>query len=264
MKSIYGWITRHTGLCKGILFFILTGFTLYTTGLPYVSFISIYLIDLALWFLGNRLIAAAPGKLARDANEQLTQHCDPYPLLELMDQMAGWNLPGYQQQVAQMDYAAALRETGRYHKALEVLESIHIDKFPGTSPYVKYIYYHNLCDVLYLLDHKDEARIWYKKSLQLYEDIPPIKVKEALSNTYDLMAAEVLHYEGNHEEALHKVSQIKLLSPRNILDAAMLAAKCHIALQQPEQAREKLQYIIEHGNRLYAVEEAKSLLETLI
>ena len=264
MKSVNYWIARHTGLCRILLFFGLAGFSFFAASLEYVSFISIYLIDLALWFLVGRLIATAPVKLAREAHEQLSEQCDPSPLMELMEQMITWNLPGHQHQVAQMDYAVCLRETGRYHKAAEVLDSIHIDKFPGTAPYVKYVYYHNLCDILYLLDRKEEARIWHKKAQQIYDDIPATKAKQSLTHTHDMMAAEVLYYEGNYEEALDMVSRIKLPAPRNILDAALLAAKCHIALEEPEKAREKLSYITEHGSKLHIATVANELLETLI
>ena len=263
MKSVNYWIAKHGRLCKVILFLGLIAFSLLASASEYVSFLSVYLIDLALWLFGGRLISNAPVKLAREAHEQLSLHCDPVPLTELMEQMLTWNLPGNQHQVAQMDYAVCLRETGRYQKAAEVLQSIHIDKFPGTNPYIKYVYYQNLCDILYLLDRKDEARIWYRKSQEIYNDIPGTKTKEVLTHTHDMMDAEVLYYVGNPDLALQMVSRIKLPTPRNILDAAMLAAKCHIALDEPEKAREKLNYIAEHGNKLHIAEEASSLLETL-
>ena len=59
-------------------------------------------------------------------------------------------------------------------------------------------------------------------------------------------------------------ARIKLPAPRNILDAALLAAKCHIALEEPEKAREKLSYITEHGSKLHIATVANELLETLI
>lgn len=263
MKSVFRWVARHGGLCKLILLLGLVAFSLYAARFEYVSFLSVYLIDLVLWFLLSRFIATAPAKLARESHEQLSQHCDPYPLLEQMEQMLDWNLPGIQHQVVQMDYAVALRETGHYQKAAEVLESIHIDKFPGTTPYVKYVYYHNLCDILYLLDRKEEARIWFKKSLEIYGDIPSGKARQSLTQTHDMMAAEVLYWDNEPYEALRQVAKIKLPAPRNILDAALLAAKCHLRLDEPEKAREKLRYIIEHGNKLHIVEEAKILLESI-
>jgi tetratricopeptide (TPR) repeat protein len=263
MRSFYSWIARHGGLCRIFLFFALISFTLYASQFEYVSFISIYFIDLLIWFLVGRFLAVAPANLTRAPLEQLNQHCDPYPFLEEMERQLTWNLTGWQHQIIQIDYAVALRETGQYHKAAELLESINIDKFPGMTPNFKYIYYHNLADILYLLNRREEARIWYKKSLQIYDDIPNVKAKQPIIYTHDMMAIEVLHYEGEYAEALQKVARINCPTPRNLLDAALLAAKCHLALEEPEKAREKLQYVIDKGNRLYIVEEAKALLETI-
>lgn len=263
MNSVYRWISEHSGLCRILLFLLLMAFTVYAASFEYVSFLSIYLIDLAIWFILGRFIAIAPAKLLREPEQYYQQHCDPHPMKEELERQLSRKFDGSQRQAMEIDYAVALRAIGDYRQAAEILENVNIDKFPGTNPYLKYVYYHNLCDILYVLGRTGEAQVWHRKSCQIYRDLPESKAKQQLTPTHELMAAEIHHYEGRHEDALRKVSLIRLIHPKMVLDGAMLAAKCHIALGEPEKAAEKLNYIITHGNKLYMVEEAKALLDTL-
>ena len=263
MKSFYRWISEHPGLCKILLLLLLLAFSFYAATLESVSFLTVYLIDLLIWFIAGRFIATVPLKLLQEPLHQLDQQGDPYPLMEELNAQLSRKFDGTQRQLLEMYRALTLRECGQPYKALETLENINIDKFPGTSPVVKYMYYHNLADLCYLQDRKDEGRIWVRKYRQIYNDLPAGKGKQELASAYEMMECEVLYHEGDLEEALKKVSWLKLTDLRMVLDGAMLAAKCHIALGEPEKAREKLQYILDHGNKLHIVQEATEILETL-
>lgn len=263
MRSFYRWIFEHTGLCRVLLFFGLCGLAFFLSSFSYVSFLTVYLIVLGLWFLVGRFIANAPLKLFREPVEQLNHNCDPYPLMEETQRQLQRKFDGPHRQMMEFNHAAALRETGQFYKAMDILENLNIDKFPGTSPFSKYTYYHNLCDLCYVLDRKEEGRIWHRKANQIYEDLPPVKPKQELEATHALLEAEILYYDGNPDEALRKTAKIQLSHRKMILDAAFLAARCHIALEEPEKAREKLCYIMENGNRLHITEQAGELLESL-
>lgn len=263
MRSFYRWVFEHSGLCRLLLLMALGAFSFYAATFPYTDFLVIYLIDLAIWFLAGRFIASAPFKLLEEPNRHLNENCDPYPMLEELRSMLDRNMVGPQHQLLEINYALCLRETGEYHHAAEILENLNIDKFPATDPLSKYTYYHNLCDIQYLLGNDAEARIWARKFRQIYQDIPMTKAKQALTCIHDLMDAEILYYEGNFEHALRKVAWIKLENKRMVVDGAMLAAKCHIALEEPEKAKEKLQYVLDNGNKLHVAQEASQLLESL-
>jgi hypothetical protein len=77
------------------------------------------------------------------------------------------------------------------------------------------------------------------------------------------MESEILYYEGDYSNALRKVAWIKLPHRKMVVEGAFLAAKCHLALEEPEKAREKLNYVVHNGNKLHIVQEANALLETL-
>ena len=263
MRSFYRWVFEHTFFCRTLLFFVLAGFTVYALSFPYVDFLTIYLVDLALWFVVGRFIATAPFKLMKEPQRILNEDCDPYPMLEEIGHQLSREFDGPQRQLLEIDQAVAYRDIGEYQKAAQLLEGINIDKFPGLTPFSKYVYYHNLADICYVVGNIEEARIWTRKFRQIYHDLPMTKYKQTLTATHDLMEAEILYYEGDYEKALRKVAWIQLNNKRQVLDGAFLAAKCHMALEEPEKAREKLQYIVDNGNKLYIVQEAQQLLDTL-
>lgn len=263
MKSIYRWIANNTGFCRGIMLLGLGAIMFYAATLENVPIMSVYLFVVVIWFFVARFISMASSKLMEEPAAICDQQCDPYPLLDTLKQMLDRKQNPAQQQMTQINYALALRLIGENHQCADILEKINIDRFPGTSPYSKFIYYNNLSDVLFLLGRELEAKIWQKKSMQIYNDLPANKMKQQFDHTVQLAEAEDLYRAGDYDLSLRKAAWIDCRSTRQLLDTALLAAKCHIALEETEKAREKLQYIIDNGNKLHIVEEARQLLETL-
>lgn len=263
MKTIYRFVAEHPGICRACLYLGLFSFTFAAMGNEHTSFLSVYLLDLALLFLGSRFINVAPGKLLQDPLAILDSQCDPYPFLaEAERQMARRDLSP-QRQVTELQYATALRMVGQNQKCAEILENINIDRYVGVTPQMKFMYYNNLSDVLFTLNRTLEAQIWHKKAKRIYEDMPEGKAKQSLTHVVQISEADDLYYRRDYDLALRKVAWINCQSQRCLMDAALLAAKCHIALEEPEKAREKLNYVVQHGNKLHIVQEAKELLETL-
>ena len=263
MKSIYRWIANNTGLCRGFMFLGLGVILFYSATLENVPFTGVYLFVIILWFFMARFISMATSKLMEEPAAICDQQCDPYPLLDTLKQMLDRKQNPAQQQMTEINYALALRLIGETYQCADILEKVNIDRFPGTSPYSKFIYYNNLSDVLFLLGRELEAKIWQKKSMQIYNDLPANKMKQQFDHTVQLAEAEDLYRAGDYELAIRKAAWISCKSKRQLLDTALLAAKCHIALEETDKAREKLQYIADNGNKLHIVEEARQLLETL-
>ena len=263
MKSFYRWITEHSGLCRGIVLLGLAAFLFYASMLEHVSLLTVYFIGLIFLFIFNRFLSLAAGKVMEEPFALCDQECDPYPLLDALRQMAAKQQNSPQQQSAQINYAQALRLVGENYRCADILTQINIDRYPSTNICTKFIYYTSLADVLFALDRDQEAHIWHRKAMQIYNDLPENKLKHQLDAEVQLSAAQALYRAGDHVTALQKVAWINCKNKRQLLDAAMIASKCHIALEEPEKAREKLQYIIDNGNKLYIVEEARGLQETL-
>ena len=66
MNSVYRWIADHAGFCRICLFLLLGAFTFYAATLEHINFVTIYLLDLAVWFAAGRFFTMAPLKLMEE------------------------------------------------------------------------------------------------------------------------------------------------------------------------------------------------------
>lgn len=263
MKAIQRWIANHPRLCKFLMAFFVTFLCYALLDSNTFSFSSRFLITFSLLFSGFLTINTMPEQLMREPLEILEQQCDPYPFLEEMERQMPLIQENFQGQLTTINYAMALVQTGQNEKALETLESINIDRFPSASPFAKFIYYNNLCDVMIRMERFSEADIWYRKAQAIFQDLPNNKLKQRLDRTAQMNEIEALYRDQDYTAALRKLSRIPCITQRSLMEAALLAARCNLGLEESEKAREKLQYVIDHGNRLACAEEAKRLLEKL-
>lgn len=263
MKAIYRWITKHPRLSKYIAVFVVTVFCFVVLDPNIYSFGTRFLIIFCLLFSCLLTINTIPDKLLREPLEILEQQCDPYPFLEEMERQMSLIQENFQGQLTSINYAMALVQTGQNEKALETLESINIDRFPTASPFAKFIYYNNLCDVMMRMERFAEADIWYRKAQAIFQDLPNNKLKQRMDRTAQMNEIEALYRDQAYSTALRKLSRIPCNTQRSLMEAALLAARCNLGLEEYDKAREKLQYVIDHGNRLACVDEAKNLLEKL-
>ena len=263
MKSIYRWLTCHPKLAKLLIAIAVTIFALIFLNPKFFSPLIRYVIVFFMLFYGFLFVNTAPEKLIREPVMIWEQQCDPYPFLEELERQLPLCKENLQGQLTHINYAMILGQVGQYEKALAEMQRINIDRFPATAPVVKYIYYNNLCDTLTKLERFDEAEIWYRKACQIYEDLPSNKLKQKLSYNVQMNEIEEMYREKDFSGALRKLSWLSCETQRSVMDAALLAARCNLALEEQEKAKEKLQYVIDHGNRLYCVDIAKELLNTM-
>lgn len=263
MKTIQRWIADHPGPSKLIMAVMITVFCFIFLDPNVFSFGIRYLLIFLMLFSGYTFIGTMPDKLMHEPLEKLEQQCDPYPFLEEMERQMKNVKDNFQGQLTKINYAMALVQTGQNQKALDTLEAINIDQHPTASPFAKFIYYNNLCDVMTRMERFGEANAWYEKARTTYEALPDNKLKQKMDRTVQMNEIEYLYRDGDYAAALRKLSRIPCNTQRSLMEAALLAARCNIGLEEYDKAREKLQYVINNGNKLHAAVTARELLDTL-
>jgi tetratricopeptide (TPR) repeat protein len=261
MKSILRCILAHPKPAKFILALLVTLLCIYMMDAETFSFGFRFLMAFSLLFSCYTFVNSVSDLLLREPLEKLENGCDPYPLLQEAELQMKHLPDSFQGQMIQINYALALVQTGSYEKALETLEAVDMDKYP--NPIAKFIYYNNLCDLMTRLDRYPEADSWYRKSLEMLDSIPNKRLRERLDRTVEMNAIEALYRDQDYSGALRRLARIPCPTPRSVADAALLAARCNLGLEEWDKAKEKLQYIIDNGNRLQCVTEAKALMDTL-
>ena len=263
MNKLYRWIFNHQQLTKIVLSVFLCGTY---SGLLLWFHAPIWLIivfDLFL-LLGTQLaVNNAPLKLIKYTYDPLQNQCDPYPWLKVTQECLSECKNEVLRQIILIDHCAALSYIGKEQEAYDLSKTINIDKYSSTLPPLKIIYYHNLASCCTELNKYEEADLWYQKAEQLYDDIKNSKQKNGLNRTMQSGKAEALYRKGEYDAALslleNRLSKTKLES---VNDALMLA-RLYLAKNDTEKAKAKLQYVIQNGNKLHSVMEAKQLMEQL-
>lgn len=195
----------------------------------------------------------------------LDEECDPYPLLEAVELQLKKVKSKCYEQLLLISKATALRATGQFDEVLSILSNINIDKYSTTLPVTKIVYYNNLMDIHIVKGNLLEANIWYSKTEQLISDTKmKDEHKQQLLVCFALNRASLLLLERRLDEMESVLSSIsEPLSNRMRIEKCMLFAKLYISQNRIEDAKPNLQFVIERGNKLYEVSEAKEILATL-
>jgi tetratricopeptide (TPR) repeat protein len=197
------------------------------------------------------------------AEKSLREQCDPYPLLKETEDQLSYNRSQTYKQILLIDYCLALRNLGEYKKVLEQLETINIDKYAGTLPINKLVYYNNLTDIYLCMNALVKAEIWHNKSLQLLNDLKNKKQKKMFSTIIRHNSAEIAYYKQDYDKSFEILNNIAETNMRDAVYKALFYAKIYIAQDKIDEAKLRLQFVVENGNKLIDVQIAKDLLANI-
>ena len=224
---------------------------------------SIILINLIFVFINYIFIESIDTYLLKKPLEALSSHGHPEPLYFITRELLPFKRSEAQRQILLINHCVAMRELGALAEVRDTLMATNIDKVAGTLPMTKVVYYNNLSDIFSLLGDNAQAEIWYSKMMQIFNDMPENKFKKSLEQTVAMATAGNHFIKGEYSEALNILNQTKPDSLYSKVNAALIYAQINLKLNNIEEAKDKLNYIVANGNKLYAVKLAKEMLEKL-
>ncbi len=204
-------------------------------------------------------VESASDKLLKAAAKALHDNCDPTVLLRETEQQLEYEKRGITNQLVLLNHTVALGYMGEYSKAFEILSSFDADKYKFISPYrayIKMIHSNNMADTCDELGDFESASAWHKKTLDAAKKLGMLKSSEIIL----AKASEALRKK-DYGAVLKALEGFKEKNMLEKICASMVYAKAYIGLGEIEKAKEKLSFIIENGNKLYTVEQAKKMLE---
>lgn len=205
----------------------------------------------------------AANKLTIKTIKKLDDECDPYPMLLETESQLSYVKNANRRQLCIINRATALSCMGRYSEAYGQLCAIDIDELPGTTPDTKAIYYANLSSHALGVGEFQQSVSYHAKASQMTSLLKNPKVKDILFSSLRATSAEQAIESGEYQTALELVRSIEVKAKRQSVNNAFLYAKIALAQGDKENARANLLYVINNGNKLGCVVEAKKLLETL-
>ena len=200
--------------------------------------------------------------LLRPSLQKLNTRLDPYPMLE--ETKTQLDYPGYKHFVVarQMNYALALHFTGQHDSAYEQLASIPIESLPRAQALLKATYYNNLMAVCLAQDYFAEAETAYENMLRHFGGIKSNTQKASMTYTVETKRAQLHFCRREYEQAIALVDK-EPINPLLQVGNAFFRARIYLAMGDVENAETELEYVVQHGNRLYYVTEAQALLDKI-
>ncbi len=260
METMNRWVSKHKTAGFLLLALILCG--LYT-----FVFISLQMPPLLILFLNLLLVVVAYlysqgcyAQIVNKAIKTLNEQCDPYPLLEETATFLSHSNKEYHRQMLTINHCAALIEIGQFQKAYQLMSAINIDQCKEMVPLYKAVYYQNLFTICDELGQEEAAKIWLSKGNQLYSSIKPSAAKKKLEVNIVL---NNVHYNKEYDQALESLQALPIPHLLAGVGIAMESARIYLAKGDLPKAKEALCFVVEKGNKLHIVEEAKTLLEQI-
>lgn len=257
-----GFLYYHYRACAAVGFLVFFGASLCWDLHPLVYFFwGIYFV--LIYFLASRY--------SDQVTKAYTENCDPEPYLEM-------GLQGVRRfqkthsargraslADARLYAASALSALGRYEEALEQLDAMDRS---ALSPYSRFIYWHDRFSILLRLGQPpaELARL-----LALAQD----SLKDAkFPSNQQHMAESGLEYDRLllriQQEGPSWAAAVQLRQGLSLITTELERVHGHytlatilLALDDPSSARIHLDYVISHGNKLYARTQAQELLDKL-
>lgn len=166
---------------------------------------------------------------------------------------------------AHLSASSALVSLGRFREAKEYLDAIDTSNL---APYSQVVYQHNR----FVISHRLGYANWavFSEYLSLAESI----LEKIRSKSQREMASEGLLYdrlmlrfwqEGTSEEIEAQFSRLLSQAKTEVhcIGYRLTLAQCALSRGDYAAARAHLEYVVAHGNKLYARTEAEELLRTL-
>lgn len=225
---------------------------------------------LFIWFVvGGGPVFYDNVRRTRNANEQLNNFCDPEPMLRWAEEGLDYYTRSRQVRKLQrnlmdiyaINQSVALKDLGRYEQALAALRRV----IPETANFqVQAAYYTNTAAYLIGLGQLTQAETAMEKARDfLAQSKKPAAAvyQDILLYNQMVLAIEKGETQGMEEKLLPLLAKATTEYARVCRHDTL--AQLYLKEKRFSEAREHLEYVVAHGNKLYIRTEAEELLRTL-
>lgn len=257
------WIAKNRRFSRWIMLGVILLFVylLKLLGVPVWVLVTLYI---GLMLLSFVIIETYPPLIVQSkAVETYFNDCDPFPLLKLSRELLSSKISPSAKFPVTLNYCVALRGIGEYQKAFDCLMELNIDALPEGANGVKFICYNNLGDTCMMLENFPEASSYYHKALEIFPLILNEQEKDHLMQIHNGIQADLCYINKDYKRSSEFLEAIESNQKESLVSYALANAKNYIKLGNFEKATEKLEFVIANGNKLFAVVEAKKLMDLI-
>ena len=195
-------------------------------------------------------------------NAIMSQNCDPVTYSQVMRLLGKKRNRKRTARTIQLNEAFGLMWAGQFSEALALAESLAISE-SNTANQLNLLHIRFNC---YLkLENQEAALQIQQEAKTLVSAITKPALQKRGKEVLDLMADSIAMRQGNYETFRQEEDARAAKYRTNIqrVASALNLAKADLAEGEPQNARNRLEYIIRSGGTLYTVKEARQLLAEL-
>ena len=196
----------------------------------------------------------------------LNEELDPEKFIEITQNEYDRNKNKRYRNYMKLNLCAGYSSLEKVEEAYQNLKDIDLSKKSLFKEQDKILYYYNEALLLQGLERKEEAIVIYKeKVLKMMEKFKTKKGIDETNATIEFLNG-ILFYENDTTKMIEILSKTlkKLSVKRQVLVIKHLLANYKSKAGEMEEARKLYEEVIEKGNKLYIVEEAKEKLKKLV
>ena len=194
----------------------------------------------------------------------LDNELDPEKFIELTENEYNKNKNKKYRNYMKLNLSAGYSSAGKIETAYEKLKEVDLSKKLYRERN-KILYYYNEALILNVLGKKEEATEIYNKELS--EEIEKIEKRKKNSEIYNLVKAleGMLFHQNDNVKMIEILNEAlkKTKTKRQKLGFKYLLATYKEKAGEIQEAMELYKEVIENGNKLYIVQEAKEKLENI-
>ncbi|MHB1454560.1 MAG: tetratricopeptide repeat protein [Saccharofermentanales bacterium] len=260
------WVSRHK-----IMVFLLynafawAAFLLVNTELR-IQFVWWFVYGFVILIISIGFVNSCTLKENNNAILYLDRDCNPQAFLDVIeDQLSYSKSKPYIQQLM-ISKSVCLRNLGRQDESFKILQDINIDRYASTIPATKILYYNNLCAGFIVQKDYVIAKVWLDKAFQMLrsQKINP-KYKKMLNTALEINRNNIDLYNGKLDGIEEFFIEIRNRadSKRLVISAYFTLGELYVLQGRVDEAKSSFQYVIDNGNLLYSVVEAKEYIEKI-
>ncbi len=222
----------------------------------------LYLVAVTAALLMIALCMKSSAALLNKAYKELEERCDPEPFLKEATEQLSYSGNWIMKLSRNVNAATAMMEVGEYAQAYDMMVKIRDDISRCMRADVQLVYYNNMAQCC-MWAKRQEAGEWSEKMLEAFQKIKSEKMKKKYQNAVQFHKARMCFDDRDYVQAMKILDSI---TPDNLRHKVHLMAdygKVYHAMGEMEKVKAALAFVVENGNKLYVVQQARQMLTQL-
>lgn len=264
MEKLNRWIAKHAWLIYILSYVLAFLIAIMVINLrDDLPVIPVYIAMIAWIFACFRFAFSRCNVLLRKPTEILVNECDPYPFLEEHQRQRDYPGNSFLKHQRIVSEAMGLREIGEFTQACALLESARNEIVLRAHPINQVIYCSEMAYLSFKQMNLEEMEAWHRELMETYSKIKREKYRKYLAPVMTSHAVTYHFARKEYQQYLQALETVSVTTLRNRVVRSMSLANYHASIGETEKAKEFLKFVIDNGNRLHLVAEAKVLLEKI-